>query len=85
MNDETMILCVHLEFDNTSEYLMWRIRQQDFAEVQSIVRYIRDVWWDMAEADPDCTYEDAIEEEMKKAHILFQPEEYDVVYVDYFN
>lgn len=85
MNDETMILCIHLEFDNTSEYMMWRIRKQDFAIVTAIIRRVKDYWWEMSDINPDLTYDEAIENEMKKAHIWFQTEEYDVVYVDYFN
>ena len=85
MSDETMILCVHFDFADAHEYLMYRIHQADLAAVQATVKWIQELWWQMSEEEPFLTYEDAIDRDLKEARIWFQKEEYDVVYIDYYN
>lgn len=85
MNDETMILCVHFDFADGHEYLMYRIRQADLAAVQATVKWIQEHWRQMSEDEFFLTYEDAIDRDLKEARIWFQKEEYDVVYIDYYN
>lgn len=66
------------------EYLAYIIHKQDTERAEAAVRWVKAVWDNESEANPQITYDDLIEREFKKADIWFEATEYHVVWVNYY-
>lgn len=78
MDNNTMVLVVHFDYSETHEYIVYRIKSEDFDAARPIIENTPERWNNLDD-DCDMTYEELIDDSFAEANIWFEKEEYDVV------